>query len=428
MTNSFSLKENHLFKEKYYYKTLASGFRITVIPKELPAVTAFLCCNFGGADVEYKVGEEIFSLPYGTAHFLEHKMFETADGSDAFLEFDRYGGNANAFTSYENTCYYFSCTENFTENLKVLLSAVSSIHCTDESVEKEKKIIAREITMYDDLPNSAVTRNLCKGMYHSHPTIQPILGTVDTISEITKETLFRAYDAFYVPENLSLCICGNVDLESVSALAEEYFGKAAAPRPETVFREEPTSVVTESITEKGIVASPLYTVGIKCPPYKKNDIEAQRRSTAMRLAISLTFGRASDFYCRNYEKGLINERFYAGYTYSRGAAYVVISGSGNEPYAVMEEALKEIEYRKNSFFTEEQILREKKAAYAESITLFDNSEDLAAAVAATAFLEYDEFDCIEILMDVTAEEIKAELSSIDLSNTVISIIQKGFEE
>ena len=138
--NQFALQESPALKEKYYIKTLDSGFRIIVIPKELPASVAFLCCDFGAADVEYKVDGESYSLPYGTAHFLEHKMFETKDGRDAFMDFDSFGGNANAFTSFENTCYYFMAAENFFENLEVLLSAVSSFHCTAKSVAKEKKI------------------------------------------------------------------------------------------------------------------------------------------------------------------------------------------------------------------------------------------------------------------------------------------------
>ncbi len=426
--NDFALKENKSFKEKYYYKALPSGFKITVIPKELPNTTAFLCCDFGGADVEYTIGEESFTLPYGTAHFLEHKMFETEDGSDAFLQFDNFGGSANAFTSYENTCYYFSCTDNFFENLEVLLKAVSSLHCTRKSVEKEKKIIAREITMYDDNPNSNMTRNLCKALYHVHPTIHAISGSVQDISEITKEILQRAYDHFYVPENLSLCVCGNVDMEKVSEYAEKYFGTAKNPRPKTIFHNESITVSKKKIVENGNVITPLFAVAIKCPPYDENKLESVRKSTAMRLAISLLFGRASDFYCENYSIGILSERFYSGFTTSRYASHILISGSGSDPESVMKKAFEEIEHRKKVFFTEEQILREKKAAYAESLTLFDSGEDLASSCAASAFLDYDEFDCIEIIRDITPEEIKEALCSIDSSNSSISIIQKGNEE
>lgn len=428
MMNGFILKENKNFKEKYYYKELASGFKITVIPKDLPTNTAFLCCDFGGADVEYTMDGKNYSLPYGTAHFLEHKMFENADGSDAFSNFDNFGGSANAFTSYENTCYYFSCTDNFFENLDVLLNSVSSLHCTEKSVKKEEKIIAREITMYEDLPNSNVSRNLCKAMYHLHPTIEPISGTIESISHITKDVLYQAYNHFYVPSNLSLCVCGNMDMEKISDYAERYFGKASQKRPETIFHDEDISVSQKNITQEGVVATSLFSIGIKCPPYDENNLEAVRKSSAMRLAISLIFGRASDFYCENYAKGLLNERFYAGFTTCRHAAHIIISASGDQPELVMEKALAEIRHRQKVFFTDEQILREKKAAYAESLTLFDSGEDLASSCAASAFLNYDEFDCIEIIRDVTNEEIRAALLSIDTSNSAISIIKKGKEQ
>ena len=422
--NSFNLRENRLFKEKYYEKTLNSGFKITVIPKDLPAKAAFLCCDFGACEVKYRLDGEIFTLPYGTAHFLEHKMFETADGRDAFLDFDACGGNANAFTSFENTCYYFLASENFYENLEVLLSSVSSFHCTKKSVEKEKKIIAREIKMYEDLPNSCVSRNLFGAMYANHPLTEPISGRVESINAITKEMLYRAYDHFYVPENLSLCICGEVDLERVSEYTEKYFGTPSHKRPETIFDSEPEGVFSKRVSEKGIVATPLFSMGIKCESPDLNDVGFLRRSSALRIAISLTFGRASNFYCENYAQGLLSERFYAGYTATRGASYISVSGSSDRPEAVFERAIAEIEYRKTHFFTEEQILREKKAAYAESITLFDSAEDLASCFAVNSFFDYDEFDCIEILRDITPQEIKDALDSIDLSKASLSIIER----
>lgn len=423
--NRFSVKENKTLKEKYYYTTLDNGLRVIVIPKDLPNKFAFVCCNFGGADLEYERDGQKYSLPSGTAHFLEHKMFECADGSDAFLEFDSFGGNANAFTSFENTCYYFSCTENFYENLDVLLRAVSSLNISEESVDKERKIIEREIKMYEDLPSSIVNRNLSRSLYFSHPTIFPISGTVETISNITKSTLEQAFSHFYIPENLSLCVCGNIDPEEVKLFAEKYFEKSGHTRPETLFPNEPKNVAQPEISVSSTVATPLYSIGIKCKPSKTNDKESFRNATAMRLAISLTFGRASDFFCKNYEKGLLNERFYAGYTNSRQSAHIVISGSSAEYKKIHELALKEIEYRKKVFFTEEQLLREKKAAYAESITLFDSGEDLTAVAVGNSFYDYDEFDCIDILRDITFDEVRDALNSIDLNNSSLSIVKSN---
>ena len=423
--SSFLLKENRLFKEKYYYTTLKSGLKIIVIPKDLPTAVAFLCCDFGGADVEYVFDGKTYTLPYGTAHFLEHKMFESAQGEDAFLEYDKYGGNANAFTSYDNTCYYFSCADNFYQNLEVLLKAVSSLHCTKKSVAKENKIIAREITMYEDLPNSNLNRNLHGGLYFNNPTVMPISGRIEDINQITVDTLYQAYNHFYMPSNLCLCVCGNVDMDKVLEYAEKYFGTYKGERPKTIFKPEPLAVKEKTVSQKAIVATPLYSIGIKCPAPKSTDIEWQRQSTAMRLAVSLLFGRASDFYCNNYEQGIINERFYAGYHTSRSTSYILISGSGSQQELLTQRVKTEIERRKADFFTDEQIKREINAAYAESITLFDNSEDLAAAVASSAFLDFDEFDCIDILRQITKAEIKEALNSIDTTNYTVSVIERS---
>ncbi|MBR6754770.1 MAG: insulinase family protein [Clostridia bacterium] len=419
---SFNIKENKDFKEKYLYTTLDSGFSVYIIPKDLPTSYAMVCCDFGNADRKYTLDGEEFTLPSGTAHFLEHKMFENADGSDAFLEFDRFGGNANAFTSFENTCYYFSCTENFFENLEILLKSVSSVNFTDESIEKEKKIIAREIMMYEDSPTSAMMRNLYKALYHNHPIVSPISGTLETISEITKETLFKAYNDFYIPSNMSLCVCGNIDAEKVLSFAKRYFSKQTHARPKTVFDTEPKSIKAERIESCAPIATPLYSIGIKCPPFEKQNLNAQRVGTAIRIAISLMLGRSSDFYCDNYEKGIINERFYAGYTQSRNSAHIVISGSGNDFDTVKRLVIHEIEKRKALPFTEQELLREKRAAYAECISLFDNGEDIVSAMSATAFLGYDEYDCIELIRDITSDEIMSALNTIDTNNCSLSVV------
>ena len=91
-------------------------------------------------------------VPDGIAHYLEHKMFDQPDGSNVFDKFSKYGGNANAFTSFNMTAYLFSATSNFEENLKTLLDYVQSPYYTDETVAKEQGIIGQEIRMYDDNP------------------------------------------------------------------------------------------------------------------------------------------------------------------------------------------------------------------------------------------------------------------------------------
>lgn len=423
--SSFSIRENHLIKEKYLYTTHESGMKIIVVPKSFPTKEAFISCDFGAMDTTFRKNGKTTVLPAGTAHFLEHKMFEQADGSDSFNEFDIYGGNANAYTSYENTCFYFGGTDNFYENLEILLRSVSSFHATEDSVEKERAIINSEIKMYDDRPETAVSRGLTAAMYHDHPTAVPIAGTEESISHITPQLLSAVYSDFYIPQNLALCVCGDADPQKVYELVGRYFSPAAVLRPETLITAEDTRVKERRRILHSAVATPLYAIGIKLPPDKADDIAAEKRAAAIRTAISLTFGRASDFYCRNYSAGLLGERFWAGYTRMRGMAHIVISGSGREPERVMELALRELEERKRSFFTHGEFLREKRAAYADCLSVFDSGEDIASIFASDARRGYDEYDCMEILRSITEEDILRELCAIDINNSAICIAENA---
>lgn len=96
-----------------------------------------------------------YTTPQGVAHYLEHKMFDLPEGN-AMQEFAKYAGANNAFTSYTMTAYYVECTEHLEENLEILLRMVTTGYFTEESVQKERGIIAQEIRMYDDSADSAV--------------------------------------------------------------------------------------------------------------------------------------------------------------------------------------------------------------------------------------------------------------------------------
>ena len=107
--------------------------------------------RFGSIDVHFRLGDQELTLPAGVAHYLEHKMFEDQEG-DAFAKFARTGANANAFTSFDRTCYYFTATSQVEESLDVLLEMVTHPYFTPETVAKEQGIIAQEIKMYEDKP------------------------------------------------------------------------------------------------------------------------------------------------------------------------------------------------------------------------------------------------------------------------------------
>ena len=120
--------------------------QVHVLPKNDPYYSTYveLSVPFGALDLNYKVNDQTFQTPYGTAHFLEHKVFAMPDG-DAFSEFSKMGVDANAMTSYNQTSYLFMATQNVMEALDYLLKMIDTPFVTDENVTSEKSIIAEEL-------------------------------------------------------------------------------------------------------------------------------------------------------------------------------------------------------------------------------------------------------------------------------------------
>ena len=156
--------------EHYYEIDHPSGLRILLYPKEHNSSTyAVFGTHYGSIDTTFRVeGEEPCTVPEGIAHYLEHKLFESEDG-DAFERYAKTGASANAYTSFDRTCYLFSCTDHFYESLEILLDFVQKPYFTEETVRKEQGIIGQEIRMYDDDPQWRVMFNLLDSLYHTHP-------------------------------------------------------------------------------------------------------------------------------------------------------------------------------------------------------------------------------------------------------------------
>ena len=171
--------------------------------------------NFGSIDNHFKVdGEEIY-IPDGVAHFLEHKMFEQENGKNSLDTLMALGIDANAYTTSDHTAYLFECTDHFYEGLDELMNYVQNPYFTNENVEKEKGIIAQEIRMYDDDPGWQLYMGILDCLYKNNPIKVDIAGTVESISKITPEVLYKCYNTFYALDNMTLVICGDFEPEKL---------------------------------------------------------------------------------------------------------------------------------------------------------------------------------------------------------------------
>ena len=399
--------------ETLYQQTLANGLTVCVVPRKgFTKRLAYFVTDYGSIHTQYSLDGKNHQAPAGVAHYLEHKMFDLPGNRDVSAEFAALGASTNAFTSYDMTAYYFSCTENFDECLRLLLEFVSTPYFTEESVEKERGIIDQEIGMNEDAPDSVVFENLVQAMYARHPIRVPILGTGETIRQITPEVLYRCHRAFYAPGNMLLCVVGDVEPEAVARIAEQQLGREALPvGKKQKDWAEPMTCPRPEITAKMEVAMPMFNLAFKCEPLGTGD-GAIREEMVADLAAEALFGESSELYLKLYEEGLIDSSFGGGFETIDGCAMLLCSGDSDDARAVREAILSQAEKLTREGLPEGDYLRMKRSALGRRIRGLDSFDATCFRICAYHFSDFDYFRFPEIYRQITAEEIIAFLARV----------------
>lgn len=163
----------------------------------------------------------------GISHFLEHMFFkgtENLTAKEIAESFDRIGGQVNAFTSKEYTCYYAKVLDNHaTYALEILADMFFNSTFDEEELAKEKNVVYEEIKMYEDTPDDIVHDLLTKAIFENHPLGYPILGSEETLATFTKDMLKDYMYNSYTPDKVVISIAGNVE-ESFMKEVEKRFG------------------------------------------------------------------------------------------------------------------------------------------------------------------------------------------------------------
>ncbi len=392
--------------ECYYEEILPSGMHLRIVPKrDFAKKYAFLAVNFGAVDTAFALNGKEFRVPDGIAHYLEHKMFDLPD-ENAMNLFAANGGSPNAFTSYGITAYYFSCTENFEENLRILLKMVLTPYFTDESVEKERGIIAQEIRMYEDNPDSRLYEDLFANMFAEHPIRVPIAGTVESIGDITAQMLYDCYEAFYQPANMMLCIAADVDQERICELVKELTPTAPNLVPLRNYGAQEAMQCAKKRSERTMTVSmPAFSVGFKCEAPESGE-EVMRAEIVGDIAAEILCGESSALYSELYESGLIDADFSAGYEGVKSAALISAGGDSRDPEAVYRAILKEAERIGKEGFEPAQFERLKKSALGRRTRDLDGFESVCYRNCAYHFDGMDYFRFPEIYASVTPEMVQ----------------------
>lgn len=398
--------ENPALGEKYYKTVHRSGLTVYVYPKKLSTAYVMLTTRYGSLEREFRTeGEAFATVPDGVAHFLEHKLFEEADGGDAFERFAPLGASANAFTSFDMTSYLFSTTDNLSESLTVLLDFVTHPYFTEKNVAKEQGIIAQEIGMCDDDPGNRLYYSFLEGLFQKHNIRVNIAGTVQSISDITPEILYRCYNTFYQLSNMALVVCGDTDLDTVLSVADATLPeRTEAKRIECRYPEEDTAVHRTLTETKMSVATPLFAFGIKDLTAFDFPEAKLRYALLAEMLGKCYFTRSAVFYNRLYDEGLVSKDIGFSFDTLDSCAYFMVSGEGEDPTAVFERTKDLLSNISENLPSKEDFSRIKRVMYANYIRGFDSTESLAMALTDSFLHRTELFYEGDLIASITYEE------------------------
>ena len=419
--------ENSKVKEKLYIEKLENGLTVMIIPKKnIQKKYIIWGTHYGSNDSSFIVpGEtEITEVPKGVAHFLEHKMFEQENGRNSLDVLTALGVNANAYTTNDHTAYLYECTDNFYPALDEFMDYIQHPYFTDENVEKEKGIIGQEIMMYDDYPDWKVYLNALECMYHKHPVKLDITGTIETISKINKEILYKCYNTFYNPSNMVMVISGDFEPNEVlEEIKKRILPKESKGEIKRIFEEEPKDVVKNKVEQKMEVSKPIYTIGIKDVPAENN--EKVKKHIAIEILLNILVGASSEWFKDLYDIGNTYSTPSFEYEFDTNYAHILITGQSNNPDELFEKFKGQINKLVNEGINKEDFERTRRMIYGEYVKEYNDVVDIARMFLSDYFKGINSFEYLEEINIISLEYVNQILKEVFQEKKIILSVVKS---
>ena len=420
--------ENKNIKEKCYMEKLENGLQVIIIPKkEIQKKYIIWATKFGSIDntfIDSTTGEKVV-IPDGVAHFLEHKMFEQKNGVDSLYVLMALGLDANAYTTNDHTAYLFECTDHFYEGLDELMDYVQNTYFTDQNVEKEKGIIGQEIGMYDDDPGWQLYINAMDCLYEKNTIKVDTAGTVETISGINPEMLYKCYNTFYHPSNMVLTVAGDFEPEAILAEIKKRLKDNEVRGEITRIYPEEKLEINKKYAEKEMeVSLPLFMIGFK-DNIKDKYNEVVKRHIAIEIILNMLIGKSSNLYNELYKEGYLLSQPDLEYEFGNEYSHVLIGGQSKNPQKVYEKIAEKIQEMRNNNINVQEFERIKKKIYGDYAVEYNNVADIGRMFTSDYIKGINSFEYMDKFEEIDAEYAKQVLKEIFTEDKMIMSVIKG---
>ncbi len=404
---------------------------MTVLLEPMPTAPVVACnvwVGVGSADETPKQA--------GLAHVHEHMLFKGTDSrqvGEIARDVEASGGRINAFTSFDQTCYYVVMSSRFVDRgLDILSDAILHSSFDADELERELEVIQEEIKRGEDDPNRVVSRMLFETAYTTHPYRLPVIGTSASVDAFERQDILDFYRDHYVPQNMTVILAGDFDVDEAKARIDHYFGDATGPDYTRVERpQEPAQDGPRAATAHKEIQQNHLRLAFHIPDIHHDDIPAIDL-----LSILLGYGDAAhlDKTLRRDEE-LFRRVFASAYT-PREPGILLVGGDfqrqDHSPQQLLTRLLEETFRWRHEEFGARDIERAKTLLESQEIYSKQTVEGMAMKLGHYLMISGDEAfeeQYYRAIRAVTADDIlRVARRYLRADNTTASLLQPEGEE
>lgn len=409
------------YHEQIVEFTTPSGLEVTIVHKpEFINQAVIIGTPFGGLGTAATINDVKKQFAPGLAHFLEHQLFENEAGS-IMSDFTNLGANVNAYTSYSETAYYFSTTNDLEAPLHLLLDMVHSTSITEASTQKEKGIIIQELNMYDQMPESVLIKSTFSQLYQNHPLKNDIGGSIDSVSLITHDDLNEAYAYFYHPSAMHMVIITHQPIERVKTwVAAHPFSKLSKEKPVIKWNRQVdqfdhlpqiTSIKMDVNQNKVTVALPLIPLG-------KDLKSLLKQQWAIKVLLEGHFSEINPELQRWMDQGIINEMFDYDVDVEEDYAHVLFLFEHIDPQKAGDFIINQLKKITINMNVLEQL---KRRWLFSSLRVFNRPTSIMSQLLHYKLKGMSYFDVLDAINELTLDDL--ENAQQQLKQSKVSIVE-----